>query len=129
MRFEHMSHSGSPTELRHPGSPSFDPTKGEYLRWGDWSKTNERTDLSGVRGRLDAPSYHRDPFTDRGRLKISNYGVDSSGKLENTGQWKYRHDRFTSHAHPGNWSPQEKQSVNINKMNFLGSGVFSIPKK
>ena len=94
--------------------------RGEYLRWGDWAKSGMRSGEVG--GRLDPASYQHDPVADQARLKVAKFRLDPLGKI-------HHHDGFLRHDHPGAWSLTTRQSLNFNKMNYLGTGVFSVPRK
>ncbi|MBV8765980.1 MAG: FecR domain-containing protein [Hyphomicrobiales bacterium] len=132
--------AGSPTNpprLNDHKNPSMNPSgsnlvaslpqKGEYLRWGDWS-SKPQVGPGSLTNRLD-PVGHHDPLADPSRLKLSTYRLDSNGPQAG-GAWKHHHDGVAGHDHfRGNPSLAMRQTLNLNRMNYLGSGIFSIPKK
>ncbi len=104
------------------------PPKGEYLRWGDWSKAG--TWPGHASGRIDPSSYRHDGLADPARLKLSTYGLDPTGPHVGAGLWKHHHEGFAGDNHlRGNASLRLRQTLNLNRPNFLGSGIFSVPRK
>jgi hypothetical protein len=99
------------------------------LRWGDWSKTKDRPELSGPRGLPSVSSYRPKTFANPERLKVSNDRVDPSGDHGHRDLSKFRHDPLFGHGQSNKWSLEARQSLNINRMNYLGSGIFSVPRK
>jgi hypothetical protein len=116
-----------PTHPKYEISVPSHPMKGEYLRWGDWSKADAQPYV--MRGRLNVSSYHRDSLADPERLKIANYRSELSGHHVDADLAKHHHEAFAVHGQRGNGSISLRQSLNMNRMNFLGGGVISVPRK
>ncbi|MGC1578273.1 MAG: hypothetical protein WA813_19520, partial [Beijerinckiaceae bacterium] len=128
----------------HPGPPTNSPRsnvlaslsqRGEYVRWGDWSKTGMGP--GNLPGRLDPSSYRDGPTLDPARLKLVHDHLGLSGAPGTAWIWQHHHHGLPDHDHfrgnpsflTGKPSFVTRQVLNLNRMNYLGTGVFSIPRK
>ncbi len=135
-------HAGPPTNPPRPNVLASLSQRGEYVRWGDWSKSGMSP--GNPPGRLDPSSYRDGPTLDPERLKRVHDHLGLSGGLGNAWMWQHHHHGLPDHDHlrgnpsfltgkpsflTGKPSFVTRQVLNLNRMNFLGSGVFSIPRK
>jgi hypothetical protein len=128
-------HPSPPTNSPHSNVLASLSQRGEYARWGDWSKPGMSP--GNLPGRLDPSSYRDGPTLDSARLKLVHDHLGLSGAPGTAWILQHHHHGLPDHDHfrgnpsflTGKPSFVTRQVLNLNRMNYLGAGVFSIPRK